>query len=238
MRIYQWLKNWYWLIINRSRLFYDLFTWTTIKTRSLKLCTYSTDVPNQVLDFLENNWLSYIVAWTNEDYIVIHNMWSRVRVFNWKNIYISWSYRIKKIGHEKLFEFDSVAIKYPYYTQFSWIDMYDLISWLEKDNLVLEKDVIKNKPFVSSGGIPLSPLERVIVKQVIMYSKRIYNLSANLDPTQEDMTELDKYNDIDIINVNSLYDLMTIDKNKYIKKIKENVVWKKTRREVINSFKF
>lgn len=116
--------------------------------------------------------------------------------------------------------------------------MYDLISWLEKDNLVLEKDVIKNKPFASSGGIPLSPLERVIVKQVIMYSKRIYNLSANLDPTQEDMTELDKYNDIDIINVNSLYDLMAIDKNKYIKKIKENVVWKKTRREVINSFKF
>lgn len=235
MRTYIWIKKWWWLLVQRARWFYDIYSWTIFKQKNIWFNTYTNPLAEVVLEFLEDNKLWYIIAWSNDESIAIYNKWSWIYMYKWTRKYMSWLYRIKKINSEHIFEFDASAIKHPYYTEFRWRDMYDLLMIAQESWFVEEKDVKKNWGF---GGITvsLSQKEKMIVNHVIMYTKRLYNLITIMEPSSEDMREIQKFDEVNQLNIEMIYEWLKKNYREYIKKIKEKTIGKNNWKEVVNTF--
>lgn len=235
MRTYVWIKKWWWLLINRARWFYDIYSWSEFKQRSLWFFSYTNPLAEVVLEYMEDNKIDYIIAWSNNDSIAIYNKWSWIYMHKWARKYMSWLYRIKNIKNEHIFEFDSSAIKYPYYTEFTWRDMYDLLIIAQEWWFIQEKDVKKNWWFTWTSS-SLSQKEQIIVKHVVMYTKTIYNLTTLSDPSIDDMREIQKYSDVNQLNAEMICEWIKKNYKDYMKKIKEKTVWKANRKDVVNTF--
>ena len=230
-------NNWQWLIVTRMWRFYDLYWWTTLKTANVSWSNLINPIGKQVIETLEEKWLSYIVAWYNAEHIAIYNHWVKIITCKWKRTYCSWLYWIKSITHQKLIELDTASLKYPYFTVFSRADMMDLISVTKEWWYIMEKDIVKNPTnYNNKLKSKLTDKEKTLLKQTILYAKRIYSLSTNMNATPEDMKELERYDGIDYTKCDLVAIWLKKGNPEIIRKLKELVIWKKHYKEVINSF--
>jgi len=154
---------------------------------------------------------------------------------NWKNSYSSWSYRIKKIGHEQLAIFDSISTKLPYFTIFNRLDFYDILVKTIDWWYILEKDIKPNPPW-SKTKSTLTMQEKIILKQAVMYAKRIVSLSSKMEVTADDMHELERYSNVDSYKADVIVSWLEKNNRKTMDKLKQLVVWKKSYKDLINSF--
>lgn len=214
---------------------YDIYSWTKFKQKSIWFFSYTNPIAEVVLEYMEDHNIEYVVAWSNNDSIAIYNKWSWIHMHNGNRKYISWLYWIKTLKNEYIFEFDSSAIKHPYYTEFTWRDMYDLLMTAQESWFIEEKDIKINWWFTWTSST-LSQKEKMIVNHVIIYTKKIYNLTTLLDPSADDMKEIQEYSDVSQINAEMIYEWVKRNYKDYMKKIKEKTIWKTNRREVVNTF--
>ena len=235
MRSFANWNKWDWLVVQRKGRFYDLYSWTTLKTKSVWFWNITNPVIDQCMDIIEKNWIEYIVAWMNNNQIAIYNHEKRMIMRNWKISYSSRSYRIKRISHEKLTIFDSVSTKLPYFTIFNRLDFYDILVKTIDWWYVLEKD-IKPNPSWSKTKSLLTTQERIIFKQAMMYARRIVSLSSKLEVTAEDMHELERYSGVDSYKADTIVFWLETNNRKTIEKLKSLAIWKKSYKDLINSF--
>lgn len=235
MRTFTQRNKWDWLIVQRKWRFYNLYSWTTLFSKNVWFWLLTNPIANSVMDVLEKNWLSYIIWWYNNDEIAIYNHEKKIIVSKWKRSYSSWTYWIKRINHEALVVFDSSAIKYPYFTIFKWNDIYEIIISSIEWWFVMENEIVPNKSWWLSK-IKLNEKEKIIYRQAVMYSKRIVSLSSKFDVTMEDMNELANYSDVDVYRAEMIVNELKNNYNATLAKLRSQAIWKKTYKEIINSF--
>jgi len=101
----------------------------------------------------------------------------------------------------------------------------------------MEKDIVKNPTnYNNKLKSKLTDKEKTLLKQTILYAKRIYSLSTNMNATPEDMKELERYDGIDYTKCDLVAIWLKKGNPEIIRKLKELVIWKKHYKEVINSF--
>jgi len=223
-----------WLIIVNRLRFYDLYSWTTIKASEIRYRRMINPIVWQVMEFLEKEWLEYIVGWFNETHIAIVNHWKRITKQWGKKVYSSWSYWIKHIPRQVMADINNDSLRIQWHTILKWSSMLHILSCVI--DYVAEKDIVKSPTVTPWQWIWLTRKQKIVYNQVIIYSKRVSSLSSKLDATQEDFDELAWYVWLDQRAADTIVQWLNNDKKNTINKIKALVKTNKKYKEVINAY--
>lgn len=229
----------YSLIVIRNNCFKDLTTNACCHPKDIELLELRNELWKQCLEELRRNKCEYIIAWYNDQEVMINNKTNRVHTFDNEKFMAWYTYRIKRPNNHVVAAVENMTRKYYRITVMPRRSLYDLIveannTWyISESELVIKKRSIKQ--YNKWGG--LNKDQKIIMKQLRMYTRRVAEIWDKDEWNIYDENELamyrQKFNIKKAIKINKI--LKSWDKEK-IDKIISLVKTAKTYHEVINNF--
>lgn len=229
----------YSLIVVRNNCFQNLINNTCCKPADLELLELHNDLWEQCLEELRKNKCDYIIAWYNDQEVMIHNRGNRIHSYG-KDKILSWyTYRIKKPNNYVVAWVDSFVRRYYRISVMPRRCLYDLLVEANNTWYVCEAELIikkrTNKKY--NKGSWLTKQQQIIMKQLKMYTARVAELWEKDERDVFDWNEVamfrQKFNIRNAVKINKI--LKEWNKEE-IDKIIKLVKTEKNYREVINKF--
>lgn len=229
----------YSLIVIRNNCFKDLSTGTCCNPKDIELLELKNELGIQCLEELRRNKCEYIIAWYNDQEVMIYNKTPRIHAYGKERISAWYTYRIKKPNSYVVTGVEMVTRKYYRITVMPRRSLYELIVEANNTWYITENDLVVKKRASKQYNkwTWLNKEQKIILKQLKMYTERVAELWSKDEWNEYDENELamyrQKFNIRNAIAINKIIKNWTKEQ---IANLIELVKTEKNYKEVINNF--
>lgn len=180
----------------RHNWFYNLVFRRRLKVKDLTKEPLENDVWKECLRVLEQNDLSYIIAWFNNEQVILHNKNPRLIGSKWHRSWIWYVYWLKKVNEDIISDIDYRVERFKWYSVMPWYCLYRLIVEPGRYWFIWEKDFKERKRIskpVKNKGSWMTKKQKILYNQTKMYTKRIKQLMDKEELDEQENFELLSY---------------------------------------------
>ena len=230
----------YSLVVIKNWCFWDIVRNTCCKPTDVELLDLQNELWKECLKELRRNNCDYIIAWYNDQEVIVFNKASRLHTY-WKKRFRAWyTYRIKRPNNYVVAGVDIYTRNYYRMTVMPRIKLYDLIVEANNNWYILENEVTLRKHYAQNPNSKwtwLNRQQKTIMKQLKMYTQRVAELAAKDTRDKYENNELAMYSQK--FNIRKAVEINKVLKN--WEKEKMNIILSfvrtsKTYYDVINNF--